>query len=364
MKDTTIPVAAVVLIAVAAFAFAVAGEVIDIRNSYWFGQTHISEEAAWMFGLASASLAFIPLVQLVPWGAAVSRTLWAAYIALMIFAGYCNYSANAAHSEITANGPANQRKEYLAATKKRDEANLAIASNNEGGKVSQLTAQVADASKTVGDVSKSLAVCDTYPNGRRCMDARAAKADAQGKLDALRERLSRAEARDEAKATLAKAEAVIAKGDVVVPEHDGKMDVLLAIVTLGMTFFAKIGAGAIAYALASGRQGKPKARKTAGDDGTGGGVREGGNVVSMHRWAAERMLAEATEDGNGIRGSAFHKAYVRTAKLSITPADLRAVLETILPEGSIADRNSGWVIKGLRLKTATERKSQKRAAAR
>ena len=87
MKDTTIPVAAVVLIAVAAFAFAVAGEVIDIRNSYWFGLTHISEEAAWMFGLASASLAFIPLVQLVPWGPAVSRTLWLAYIALMIFAG-------------------------------------------------------------------------------------------------------------------------------------------------------------------------------------------------------------------------------------------------------------------------------------
>ena len=249
----------------------------------------------------------------------------------------------------------------MAASKKRDGANLAIANNNEGGKVEQLAAQVADASKTVGDVSKSLAVCDTYPNGRRCIDARAAKADAQGKLDALRERLSKAEARDEAKTTLAEAERIVAKGDVVVPEHDGKMDVLLAIVTLGMTFFAKIGAGAIAYALASGKQGKPKARKTAGGDDNGGGVRES-NVINMHRWTAERMLAEATEDGNGIRGSAFHKAYVRTAKLEITPDAMRAVLEAILPEGSIADRNSGWVIKGLRLKTATELKQRRKFA--
>jgi hypothetical protein len=359
MKPTTIPIPAIVLIAVAAFAFAGAGEAIDIRNSYWFGLTHISEEAALMFGLASASLILIPLLMLVP--SAPKTVLWVAYVALMAFAGTCNYYANDAHGKLTANGPANQHKEYITATKKRDDANLAISINNESGKVANLSAQVADAVKTVGDVSKDLAVCGDYPYSKRCAAAKAAKADAQGKLDTLRERLSMAETRDEAKATLAKAEAALAGGDVIVPDHDGKMDILLALVTLGMTFFAKIGASAIAYALSSGKPAKAKPRKADGGN-NGGGIRESGNVVNMHRWTAQKMLDDATEAGSGIRGSAFHKAYVRTAKLSIAPGELRAVLEAILPAGSISDRNSGWVIKGLRLKTATERKQERKAA--
>jgi hypothetical protein len=360
MKPTTIPIPAIVLIAIAAFAFAGAGEAIDIRNSYWFGLTHISEEAALMFGLASASLILIPLLMLVP--SAPKTVLWVAYVALMAFAGTCNYYANDAHGKLTANGPANQHKEYITATKKRDDANLAISINNESGKVANLSAQVADAVKTVGDVSKDLAVCGDYPYSKRCTAAKVAKADAQGKLDALRERLSKAESRDEAKATLAKAEAALSGGDVIVPEHDGKMDILLAIVTLGMTFFAKIGASAIAYALSSGKPAKAKAKKTVDGGNNGGGIRENGNVVSMNRWAAQKMLDDATEAGSGIRGSAFHKAYVRTAKFNVTPSELRAVLEAILPAGSISDRNSGWTIKGLRLKTATERKQERKAA--
>lgn len=107
-------------------------------------------------------------------------------------------------------------------------------------------------------------------------------------------------------------------------------------------------------------------RRDAGEGPTLGGTPLPGNVTRLtprkrdvRAWLESATVAEA---GAEVQAGTLRKEFRRATGGDIAAADLRAILQAILPAGAVIGRNSGYVVAGRRLKTAAERREPRRAA--
>ena len=163
---------------------------------------------------------------------------------------------------------------------------------------------------------------------------------------------------------------VKANPDSIVEERKDGATQSVAQIQLLLTLLSKLGMALITLAAKSHsvKPAKAKRRETADGPTLGGTSIEarGPNVVTLHarkrqvsNWLASNTSAE---DGKEIQGGAILKEYRRATNRDIESAELRAILERLLPAGSVIGRNSGYVVTGRKLKTAAERNGGRRAA--
>ncbi|WP_127078315.1 hypothetical protein [Rhodomicrobium lacus] len=340
------------------FAMAGAATAIDLANNIEYGATYSTELAAIM-GLAAVGLVAIPTAASALGWSRHLKLATALCVVLTVWAAANAYTAKQGAAILTAEGA---QARYAAAQADAKRARETLAAIAERGQAEELTRLLADAAKVRKAACRySGTACDT----------------AQASERTLTQRLSDAKARDKAEATLAlaegKAEAGPAEASMlatVIAAHVGAdassvarwISVILAglsiTVTQALALMAGYAASLIGGALAMRKAAAPKARRERGAPAPTGGTKEPlpANVVTLdaHRHSVKAWLGEATVAGGEMRGGEALKAYKRWAGRmadSVDAAQIRSILAELT--GAVERRNSGFVVRGLSLRTAS-----------
>ncbi len=346
---------------------------VDVQNNYEYGRT-ISEQAARGLVLAALLVAILPGAASFHRWTPVMRGATAICLGLTIWAAAMNYG-NGGGAIISAATLAKDAYTSADAAKKRAEAELNA--NKRHGQVDKLKSDLDEAKRKR---TKECGKTDQWSMIYACQDAITAQSLA-AKL------LSETEIYNAAEAALKEAEAKLAdlgkKPDGAKVEANmitaliagqlGKDDTAVmrwAIFAVEAALILAMQAAALLFGYAveligEGWKARPRREQKPGKDRKAppthkpaGGTQAPlpANVVSLdaHRHSVKAWLDGATVAGGELRGGEALKAYKRWAgqmAKGMTGPELRTIMEALLP-GAVEPRNSGYVVRGLQLRTA------------
>lgn len=360
----------------------VAGATInDLVNNFAYGWA-ISGTAALTMVIAALAVPAIPAVAKKRGWCWLKRAAAAAAVVMTVYCAWNAYSVGQANTSL-ASQTVNQNYEKAKAKEKR--ANEVLSNIKELGTVAELgtmavqaDARLTEASKTLADAGKASEKACKKPLSDACTLANADRKVAEtGKTLAEREaklaheRASQAEARDEAKRELAEAEALTRSGKTAERKESEILTALSILLTqlvalLSGEAFAMTGGALKARRVAREAAVAPRPRKAPATANPMGGERlpSAANVIplNLRRHGVEAWLRTATKRGGELKGGEAFKAYQRwpEADKTMTAPELRAILASIYGE-ALAPKNSGYVVRGISLRTAAA--SEPRTAA-
>ena len=342
---------------------------VDVQNNYTFGMT-ISEQAARGLVLAALLVAILPGAASFHRWTPVMRGATAICLGLTIWAAAMNYG-NGGGAIISAATLAKDAYTSADAAKKRAEAELNA--NKRHGQVDKLKYDVEEAKrKRTKECGKS----DQWSMLEDCKNAITSQ-------NLASKALSETETYNAAEAALKMAEAKLAdlgkKPDGAKVEANmitaliagqlGKDDTAVmrwAIFAVEAALIVAMQAAALLFGYAveligEGWKERPrsqgaaaKAKKPAPTGGTQAPLPSNVVLLDAHRHSVKAWLDGSTVAGGMLRGGEALKAYKRFAgrmAASMTAQDLRSIMEALLP-GAVEPRNSGYIVRGLQLRTA------------
>ncbi len=361
--DTTIPWWVKLTIGITLGVAAVTGISVDLWNAWLYGETTTTSLA-----VLAATAAGLVVVLPVAITLGAPRVLWLLQIACIGTTMYCAYQYYSTKQTASITNTAAIHEKYSSAAENKRLAREVLKQIKEGGNVEELGKLAANAdanlADTVASIKKNCAGKREWTDS--CTAAKSAKAKADTESTTLHTRLYDAKMRDAAQATLAKAEEKQEAGDAPVREADTGFLIWALLLVQGIASLGGIAAKMIAEALTSRPQKPRKASKPAREHPTDGGTKLslGGNVYHLDaaRGQVERWIDRRAIFGHGgeLRGGEARKAFERYTGQKISTERLRELLTDILPAGSIALRNSGYVITGLSLRVEAEKKAAAR----
>ncbi len=342
---------------------AIAAGVFDLINNVTFGIA-ISPVLAGVMVLAAVGVIYIP-------AAAAARGWTKLYLAGIVIAlgmtTYAGYNAYSSGQQTNTLAAQTVQANYKKAEEKRNRALEVLNSVKVTGTAKELGILAAKADANLAEADATSKRDCKKPRSEVCKIATEAKKQADAEAKRAHERLSQAEARDEAKADLAEAEAKAASGQAIVHEENRVMELLALALTqimalIGGEAMTLIGAGWNARPVRA-----PKTKKTAAPDHPKGGKPQPlpANVVPLdaHKHSVKAWLDGATQGGGDLRGGDALKSYKRWAgrmAQNMTAGELRAILTGLLGE-AVEGRTSGYVVRGISLRIGTA--AQTKAAA-
>ncbi len=366
---------------------------VDVQNNYTFGLT-ISDQAARGLVLAALLVAVLPGAASFRGWTPIMRLATGVCLGLTIWAAAMNYG-NGGGAVISAAKLA--KDDYTSAKADETRARQTLANINEDGQVDELAGLLKkaseDAKKLKADNIKERK-CQFYWM-EDCTKSKAAEAKLEDAEKALMTRLSAAKARDKADADLKAATSKLAelgakpdagKGveanmvTALIAKQLGSEDTSVmrwAIFAVEAALIVAMQAAALLFGYAATligegwkarprREEKPvKAKKPAPAAKPTGGTQAPlpANVVLLdaHRHSVKAWLDGATVAGGELRGGEAlkkYKAFAGRMAANMTAQELRSIMEALLP-GAVEPRNSGYVLRGIQLRTAA---AQERAA--
>ena len=356
---------------------------VDVENNYTFGKT-ISEQAARGLVLAALLVAILPGAASFNRWTPIMRGATGICLGLTIWAAAMNYG-NGGGAIISAAMLA--KDDYTSAKADETRARSTLASIKEEGQVDELAALLKKASTTTAKAKEEKTKQCKFYWLDDCAKAKEFEAKAEAEEAALMGRLSKAKTRDKADADLKTATARLAdlgkKPDsakveanmitALIAKQLGAEDSSVmrwAIFAVEAALIVAMQAAALLFGYAveligEGWKARPRTQDKPGKDRKAppAGKPAGGtqaplpaNVVSLdaHRHSVKAWLDGATVAGGELRGGEALKAYKRWAgqmAKGMTGPELRTIMEALLP-GAVEPRNSGYVVRGLQLRTA------------
>ncbi len=357
---------------------------VDVQNNYEYGR-NISEQAARGLVLAALLVAILPGAASFHRWTPIMRGATGICLGLTIWAAAMNYG-NGGGAIISAAMLA--KHDYTSAKADETRARQTLASIKEEGQVDELAALLKKASEATKKAKEEqVKQCKFYWMDD-CTKAKEAEAKVEAAETALMSRLSAAKSRDKAdvdlKVATSKLAELGAKPDAGKGVEANMVTTLIAkqlgaddssvmrwaIFAVEAALIVAMQAAALLFGYAveligdgwkarPRREQKPgKAKKPVPAGKPTGGTQAPlpANVVPLdaHRHSVKAWLDGATVAGGMLRGGEALKAYKRFAgrmAKDVTGAELRSIMEALLP-GAVEPRNSGFVVRGLQLRTA------------
>ena len=370
----------------------VAGAVTaDAVNAFLYGWA-ISGMAALVYVIGALGVPVGPAVAHVRGWCPLKLTFTASAVAMTIFITYSNYSTGQANTSLTsqtanlnyekAKAKETRANEVLTKVEQEEKRTGALGSGKELGKIAdQADVKLSEAGKTLADAGEAAKKACKKPLSDACTlanadktKADAAKTVADGEAKLAHVRLALAEARVKAELDLAEAGEATKSGKTAERKESEVLTWLSIALTqlvalLSGEAFAMIGGALQARKAAREAANAPKPKKAPAPANPTGGesVPLTGNVVplNLRRHSVEAWLRSATRKGGELKGGEAFKAYQRwpEADKGLTAPELRAILAAICGE-ALAARCSGYVVRGISLRTAAPAAQPRAAAAR
>jgi hypothetical protein len=331
--------------------------IVDGINNYTFGIAISSMSAAVMLFAAALVIAVPAFAAYRGWDWLKAGVL-ATALALTVWAAASSYGTSQAGLHTAT---LDRQAQYQRASDKRQKATETLASIKETGQAGELAklADQADARFDEANASRAKSCKKEWLD--ICKDATSEKTSAVAKQTSARQRLSDAKSRDKAAADLEAAEAIMNAGQTVVREENPALVWLSIALTQGGALLGGEGFSLLLLGMAGRKAWQQTRRKKARNETApdGGGTKQPlpGNVVRLtDRRSVDTWLNRCTKStaGGEVRGSEILRAYKRwgEADANMTAPAMRALLTSILGEGRITARTSGYAVLGLTLRSS------------